>query len=260
MTAIAIVRASAALLFCMAAVVSGQARAQNYDAAGLLRFGAFGQLAATDFDIKRPIEIREPATADLASPFDTIFGLGFDRSASDTSFGGGVTFGYDYLFHSGLVLGAEADIAFDTLQTDAGFREYKVDYLATLRGRLGFYVHPDVLLYGTAGVSFLGAGFEGLRGQAGFISREDKTQAGWTAGGGAEFEWHGLILFGEYLFTSHDEFKFTETVDLIDEATQLVSTRTFRNEFDVEQHVFRIGAKFVIGHDFRSEDAYVPLK
>lgn len=259
MTASAIVRASAALSFCMAAVVSGQARAQNYDGAGQLRFGAFGQLAATDFDIKRPIEIREPGAVDLTPATSTLFG--FDGSASDTSFGGGVTFGYDYLFQSGLVLGAEADIAFDTLQTDARFREYTVDYLATLRARLGYYVHPDILLYGTAGVSFLGAGFEGIRSPlSGFRFREEKTEAGWTAGAGIEFGWQGFILFGEYLFTSHDEFKFTETVELFEDQTELINSRGFKNEFDVEQHVFRIGAKLVIGHDFRSEDAYVPLK
>lgn len=241
MTANAIARASAALLFCMAALVSGHALAQNYPGAGLLRFGAFGQLSVTDFDLGRSVDD--------------------NGSASDTSFGGGASLGYDLLFHNGLVIGIEADAAFDTLQTDHALREFRVDYLSTIRGRFGSYVRPDLLFYGTVGVSFLGVGYEGLRDEVtGLRFREDQTLVGWTAGLGTEFDWHGIVFFGEYLFAGYDAFSFTETIDLLDEETQLVATKSLRHDIDVDQHVFRLGVKFIIGHDYRVEEAYLPLK
>lgn len=242
MTANAIARASAALLFSLAALVPGHALAQNYDGAGLLRFGVFGQAANTEFDIKRPIEARD--------------------SESDTAFGGGATFGYDYLFHSGLVLGIESDIGFDTAQIDIGPRDFSTNFMASIRGRVGSYVRPDLLLYGTAGVAFLGVEYDGLVSPATGLQFDDSdTLVGWTAGAGAEFDWHGVILFGEYLFASYDTFSSRETLDDFDPLIpEAVLTTRFRNEADVDQHLFRIGAKFIIGHDYRPTEAYVPLK
>lgn len=240
MTVIAIARASAALLFCMVAVVSGQAQAQNYDGAGLLRFGVFGQLTPTDFDVQRPADAR--------------------GSASETGGGAGVSYGYDLMLHNGWILGLESDIAFDTLQADRDGREFRVDYLATVRSRFGSYVRPDLLLYGTAGIAFLGVGFEGLRSPlTGFRFREDDTLIGWTVGTGAEFEWHGITFFGEYLFAGYDSFSVDEEIDTVADDLTTVTTR-FKNEADVDQHVFRLGVKFIIGHDFRTEGGYGPLK
>ena len=245
MTAIAIARASAALLFCMAAVVSGQARAQNYDGAGLLRFGAFGQVTPTEFNIDRPLAAR--------------------GSASATGGGGGGSFGYDWLTHNGWILGIEADLSFDTLQVERARREFRVDYLATVRGRLGGYVTPDLLLYGTAGVAFLGVGFEGIASPlTGIRGREDSTVSGWTIGAGAEYEWHGVTLFGEYLYADFGKFDAREDSEelIVDEVTGITEAvpQFLRGEADVTQHVFRLGVKFVIGHDFRSEEAYGPYK
>ncbi len=239
MTANAIARASAALLFCLAALVSGQARAQNYDGAGLLRFGVFGQVGNTDLDIERPIDAR--------------------GSASDTSFGGGVTFGYDYLFQNGLILGIEADIGIDSADAERGQRELSTNFMAGIRGRVGGYVSPALMLYGTAGVAFLGVDYDGLVSPATGVRFSDSdTLVGWTIGAGAEWDWHGIVFFGEYLFASYDTFSSNETVDLID--GEVIETTTFRNEFDVDQHLFRFGVKFIIGHDHRPAETYGPLK
>lgn len=241
MTANAIARASAALLFCLAALVSGQSRAQNYDGAGLLRFGVFGQAAATDIDIQRPIIAR--------------------GSVSDTAFGGGVTFGYDYLFHSGLILGIESDIGIDTMQAEHRGREYSTNFMASVRGRVGGYVRPDLLLYGTGGVAFLGVEYDGLVSPVtGLEFGGSDTVVGWTAGAGAEFDWHGIVLFGEYLFASYDTFSSDEVIDEFDETGVVVISTPFRNEADIDQHLFRLGVKFIIGHDYRPAEAYVPLK
>ncbi len=244
MTAIAIARASAVLLFCMAAVVSGQARAQNYDGAGLLRFGVFGQIAPTEFDVQRPLAAR--------------------GSATETGGGAGASFGYDWMFQSGWILGIESDIAFDTLQVQRAGREFRVDYLSTTRARLGAYARPDLLLYATAGVGFLGTGFEGLRSPVtGVRGREDQTLVGWTAGAGAEFEWHGITFFGEYLFGDYGRLSARESTDVFvtDELGNVTTvTQLLRGEADVTQHAFRLGVKFIIGHDFRADEGYGPLK
>jgi len=235
MTANAIARASAALLFCLAALVSGQARAQNYDGAGLLRFGVFGQVANTDLDIDRPIEAR--------------------GSASDTSFGGGVTFGYDYLFQNGLILGIEGDIGIDSADAERGQRELSTNFMASIRGRVG---GPALMLYGTAGVAFLGVDYDGLVSPATGVRFSDSdTLVGWTVGGGVEWDWHGIVFFGEYLFVSYDTFTSDETFDFLD-GEEVVST--IRNEFDVDQHLFRFGVKFIIGHDYRPAETYGPFK
>ena len=239
MTVIAIVRASAALLFCMVAVVSGQAQAQNYDGVGLLRFGVFGQFAPTEFDIQRPADA--------------------EGSVSETGGGAGVSYGYDLMLHNGWILGVESDIAFDTLQADRNGREFRVDYLATVRGRFGSYVRPDLLLYGTAGVAFLGVGYEGLRSPlTGLRFNDDSTLFGWTVGAGAEFDFHGITLFGEYLFAGYDSMSVGETIDTV--VDEVATTRFIKNEVDVDQHIFRLGVKFIIGHDFRTEEGYGPLK
>ncbi len=241
MTANAIARASAALMFCLAALVSGQARAQNYDGAGLLRFGVFGQVANTNFDIERPIGAR--------------------GSASDSAGGGGATFGYDYLFQNGLILGLESDIGIDTLQTEHRGREFSTNFMASIRGRLGGYVSPNLLLYGTAGVAFLGVEYDGLTSPVtGLQFGDTGTVTGWTAGAGAEFDWNGIVFFGEYLFADYETFSSDEIAEDLDETGVFVIQTPFRNEIDVDQHLFRFGVKFIIGQDYRVGEVYAPLK
>ena len=165
MRAAAIIRASVALLFCMAAAVSEHAYAQNYDGAGLLRFGAFGQVSSFNMDINRPEDIR--------------------GSLSAASGGGGVTYGYDWMFPNGWVLGIESDIGFDTWGEHRGVREYSVDYMATLRARVGAYARPDLFLYATAGVSALGVTFQGFPDEVtGTRDSNSHTMRGPTAGAG----------------------------------------------------------------------------
>jgi len=72
-------------------------------------------------------------------------------------------------------------------------------------------------------------------------------------GGGAEFDWHGIVFFGEYLYASYDSFSFTEVVDETDPMAP-----AFRNDIDLDQHLFRFGVKFIIGHDHRVGEAYLP--
>ena len=84
------------------------------------------------------------------------------------------------------------------------------DWLATLRGRLGVLVAPQILLYGTAGVALtdfkfsssysdnaIGFGFPGGTGSG----STSGVRIGWTAGGGGErFLRGGWSVKAEYLY------------------------------------------------------------
>ena len=223
MTASAFVRTSVALLFCMAAAVWNSAHAQNYDGAGLLRFGVIGQVSSHSFDVQLPYEAQ--------------------GSLSAASFAGGASFGYDYMVHPGWIVGIETDVVADGWQENRGLREYSIDYLATVRARLGAYVRPDLLLYATGGLSLLGVSFKGVfdeETQSRFV--DSQTLPGWNVGVGAEFDWLGMSFFGEYLYGNYGSFSFNERI-----GTSLV----VRNDVDVDQHLFRFGVKFITGHDYR---------
>jgi outer membrane immunogenic protein len=123
---------------------------------------------------------------------------------------GGGQLGYNYQFNNSWVVGAEADIQGVAVSNDStsiasgGFpntiltatESRKLDYLGTVRGRLGFLITPTLLAYGTGGLAY-----GGVKGQTSittffpptFINFDstsgtfNTTRAGWTAGGGAEW-------------------------------------------------------------------------
>jgi opacity protein-like surface antigen len=89
-----------------------------------------------------------------------------DGDFDDTSWLGGVHFGYNWQRSNGVVLGLEGDVSFLD----------DIDYLASVRARLG-YAAGSTLLYATGGVAFLG-----LDDAFG----DDDTGTGWVAGLGVE--------------------------------------------------------------------------
>lgn len=138
-----------------------------------------------------------------------------------TNVSGGAQAGYNWQMNH-LVLGLEADIQYIGLRktntfTQAGalagiitpyvFTESsKSDWLATVRGRIGFTV-DHVLFYGTGGLAIadsrssdtlafptLGAATTGIGSRSG-------AQLGWTAGGGVEWAFApNWSVKGEYLY------------------------------------------------------------
>lgn len=144
---------------------------------------------------------------------------------------GGVQGGYSYQLANGIVLGVEGDFAWtrmndysDVVATEsAGFTErnqlearidYKFDWLATLRGRLG-YAFDRFQVYGTGGLAFLKETerrrqFKSTAALAtqtetdSFFSETDSAvRQGWTLGAGGEYaisdSWS---LKGEYLYSN----------------------------------------------------------
>jgi outer membrane immunogenic protein len=224
-------RAAVALLLAVSGVSA--ASAQNYDGSGLIKFGAFAQGAFLNVDQTFPVV----------------------ASASPSGFTGGVSLGYDRRIFDRWLLGIEMDGSVGDARAKAGITDYGFDYLFTVRGRLGAYVRPDWLIYGTAGVGFLG--MEGHN--TGISLKSEETAIGYVVGGGMEVDWYHVILFGEYLYGDFGSQQFSLPLAVLAAAT--------RHEADIQAHFVRLGIKFKIGqdyaHDYDHPDDYrrrEPLK
>ncbi|MGJ0620895.1 MAG: outer membrane protein [Methylocystis sp.] len=146
---------------------------------------------------------------------------------------GGGQIGYNWQFYNNFLAGIEADIqgvassngagTVSTLVTGAGFpanptltamtATKRVDYLGTVRGRLGWLFTPTLLVYGTGGLAY-----GGVTSNAGLFGAEtppagpnngawatagafSDTRVGWTAGGGLEWMfWPNWSAKVEYLY------------------------------------------------------------
>jgi outer membrane immunogenic protein len=144
----------------------------------------------------------------------------FSTGQNNGGFIGGGQVGYNYQFGPSWVAGVEADIqgvagstgsatffrslanpnflGFPVLETADVSR--RLDYLGTLRGRLGWLVTPTFLIYGTGGLAY--GGVNATTSIVQFDENEDSTlspnpffstgslnntRVGWTAGGGVEW-------------------------------------------------------------------------
>ncbi len=145
---------------------------------------------------------------------------------------GGGQLGYNYQFGPSLVAGIEADIQgiagthsssslVNSTPITPGFAvttalsaSKRVDYLGTVRGRLGFLVTPTLMIYGTGGLAYGGENANvSIVGQFTpapnpFVTEPwfsnaalSNSRVGWTAGGGGEWmflpNWSAKV---EYLY------------------------------------------------------------
>jgi high affinity Mn2+ porin len=211
-------------------MMTGRCASLGLGVFGLFALGLF-MLAGTaqGADLSRALPIKAPPAPAVAS-YDwtgfyvgghVAYGLGGSRNTlfdpdpivSDIAFSrlfGGVQAGYNYVFSSQLLLGAEADITFPNFREDGAIFTGataqgtsvadRIDYIATLRGRFG-YAFGHWLIYGTGGFAWSQARFVETPGVA---SNEDKillTRTGWTLGLGTEVaiapNWTARI---EYLY------------------------------------------------------------
>lgn len=87
-----------------------------------------------------------------------------------------------------------------------------VDWLGTLRGRLGFFLHPDILAYATGGLAYGETSSSTFVDQqwagailvapktTGSVGIVNKLMVGWTGGGGLEWMFaHNMSVKAEYL-------------------------------------------------------------
>ena len=130
---------------------------------------------------------------------------------SSGGFIGGGQIGYNWQFAGSFVAGVEADIQGLTHSNGAGTAATSafvlapliastlsstktVDYLGTVRGRVGFLATPTLLAFGAGGLAYGGVDSSaslfqvGDNGFVGFgAGRFSDTRVGWTAGGGLEW-------------------------------------------------------------------------
>lgn len=206
-------RASVALLLLVATGGAHSAKAQNYDGDGVVRVGLFAQGQWLDINQTLPLP---------------------GASGELNGFSGGISAGYDFWRTSRFVLGFEADASVGDIQDSVGATSHGMDYLATVRGRAGAYVHPNWLVYATGGVAWLGVEAQNA------LGKEADTLTGWTAGGGTEVDWRHMILFVEYLYT--------------DFGSQTYSLGGVPGRADYDGHLLRLGVKFKVGHDYFHDD------
>ncbi|PPD43658.1 MAG: outer-membrane immunogenic protein precursor [Methylocystis sp.] len=190
---------------------------------------------------------------------------------------GGGQIGYNYQFYNSFLIGLEADIQGLTsngaastsmgvapvFNNDTGLsfvsRSRGVDYIGTVRGRLGWLFTPTLLLYGTGGFAYGGVtlnsgvvsselnGFFGPINSTGIAaSAFADTRTGWTAGGGVEWmfmpNWSAKV---EYLYYDLGTVSINTTMTGFDTGTANpdwfagVNTRT---RFD--GHIVRAGLNY----------------
>lgn len=216
-----LLKAAGAILLAMSASVAS-ASAQNYDGSGLVKFGVFGQ--GTFLNVDQSL----PAIA----------------SGSPSGFTYGVTAGYDLTFRRHMLIGIEVDGSFGDARETVGATDYGHDYMVSVRGRLGFFAMPNLLVYGTAGVGFLG--FEAH--QPGVGIKTSETATGFVGGGGLEWDLGRVILFSEYLYGNFGDVSFS--------LPQPGLLPPIAHRADLDSHAFRIGVKFKVGHDY-AHDSFV---
>lgn len=212
-------------LALLALIATGAtASAQNYDGQGRLRFGVFMQGYAMGADETKPAV----TSGDL------------------NGYGVGASFGYDWSLGNGWIIGAEADAVVTDADKVIGTGHYYTDYLATFRGRLGYNVHPHLLLYGTGGWAI-----NGLHHKSTTLAlsnfKESGAISGFAAGGGLEYRFYDTIVFGEYLYTGFSKWDFADGAGV-------------NHSLDTDAHQFRVGVKWIYGHDHYIDDVKYPRR
>lgn len=151
----------------------------------------------------------------------------FLGGGNNGGFIGGGQIGYNWQFANNFVAGIEADIqgvaassrntrgigvAFDPISATnfVTFSQVskRLDYIGTVRGRIGWLFTPTLLAYGTGGVAYGGVNLTSslLTTEPGFNtgfggSTFSDTRVGWTVGGGLEWLfWPNWSAKVEYLY------------------------------------------------------------
>jgi outer membrane immunogenic protein len=177
--------------------------------------------------------------ADVNDGYLTWFGVPFAGPlANVTDFDldgglGGVQAGFQT--QSGnFVWGVEADASLTDISGDDGFVTTEINWLATLRGRIG-YAFDNFLIYATAG----GAAGETESGLTfGVDPTDEEIHFGWTAGAGAEvLVTENISLKAEYLYVDlGDE---TYTADLF-----IPGFLGVQGDVDLTTHIGRVGLNY----------------
>jgi outer membrane immunogenic protein len=144
---------------------------------------------------------------------------------------GGVHFGYNHRIND-LVVGVEGDFSFTGISgsgadDDTGYAlTSDIDWISTIRGRVGVVASDQFLIYGTAGlaVADINHSIQDIT-----LREFNDTYTGWTIGAGAEYALSkNITLRGEYRYHDFGEKSFEPVGDwLAHDFEAKVSTVTF---------------------------------
>jgi outer membrane immunogenic protein len=130
---------------------------------------------------------------------------------------GGIQYGTNWQFNR-FVLGWDSDFSFSNINASQTViaapggiattisAEQKLDWLSTTRGRVGYLIFDNLLLYGTGGLASGRTSANTFITQVGcpviggcLAGSESKTRWGWAAGGGLEYAIGHWLVRAEYL-------------------------------------------------------------
>jgi outer membrane immunogenic protein len=218
---------------------------------GLNAGGAWGASNATSSTIFSPTGYFPDTT--VVSAVNSVGNQNLNR----TSFTGGVTGGYNWQISSAVV-GVEGDFNYlgfkKSLSGTAvypGFAPFgftvnssvSADWLATLRGRVGFLATPSLLLYGTGGLAVANVRSSYLFTDA-FGSSESAsistTRYGWTAGAGGEYALlNGWSIKAEYLYVDLGRASTT--------SGSPIANQPFTHTVNLRENIGRVGINYKFG-------------
>src|SRR3984957_11089012 len=117
-----------------------------------------------------------------------------------SSVGGGVYAGYNWQLAPSWLIGIEGDANWADLTVPAGSGD--VNWLGSLRGRIGWSPTPTTMLYFTGGAAWSTVNIQGVD-----TLPATQTKTGWVAGGGVEWKpwddhWSIRAEYLYYRFTS----------------------------------------------------------
>ena len=156
------------------------------------------------YTVNQPLNAYSWAGPYLGGNLGYEWGSVSNNPTKPSGFEGGAQAGYN--FQSGpWVFGIEGDIEATGASDTFAPWKFSNPWFGTVRGRVG-YAFNNIMFYGTGGLAF-----GELRGET-FGLSESHTNAGWTAGVGAEFgiapNWSAKI---EYLYVDLANSNFTIT-------------------------------------------------
>jgi len=184
-----------------------------------------------------------------------------------SGFTGGVTGGYNWQVNSA-VLGVEADFNYFGVKGSAtGTAIYpccvttsftvnssvSTDWLATVRGRVGFLATPALLLYGTGGLAvanvkanFLFTDTFATANESASIST---TRYGWTAGAGGEYAlMNGWSIKAEYLYVDLGRVSTTSNnLTVVGLGIFPVTLQTWTHSANLTSNIGRVGINYKFG-------------
>ncbi len=193
-------------LVLAAIALTGAGFAVSAQAADLPYYGSRPPPYAGPLTVAQPLDCYSWAGPYLGGNLGYAWGSVDNNLTKPSGFAAGVQAGFNWQPSPSFVFGVEGDI--QATGADQTFAPWKFSnpWFGTIRGRIGYTFDNNILFYGTGGLAF-----GELRGET-FGLSESHSNAGWTAGVGAEFGFApGWTAKVEYLYVNLSSTNFTIT-------------------------------------------------